>query len=29
VGALVADDASVKLASTLFHGPSPALPDMF
>jgi predicted acetyltransferase len=29
VGALVADDASVRLASALFCGPSPALPDMF
>ncbi|MBN1207123.1 MAG: GNAT family N-acetyltransferase [Myxococcaceae bacterium] len=29
VGALVADDASVRLAATLFCGPAPALPDMF
>ncbi len=29
VGALVADDATVRLATTLFCGPSPALPDMF
>jgi predicted acetyltransferase len=29
VGALVADDATVRLATTLFSGPAPALPDMF
>lgn len=29
VGALVADDATVRLATTLFCGPAPALPDMF
>ncbi|WP_224364075.1 GNAT family N-acetyltransferase [Hyalangium versicolor] len=29
VGALVADDASVRLATTFFSGPAPALPDMF
>ena len=29
VGALVADDATVRLATTFFCGPSPALPDMF
>jgi predicted acetyltransferase len=29
VGALVADDATVRLATALFCGPAPALPDMF
>jgi predicted acetyltransferase len=29
VGVLVADDATVRLASTLFSGAPPALPDMF
>jgi len=29
VGALVADDATVRLAATLFSGAPPALPDMF
>jgi predicted acetyltransferase len=29
VGALVADDATVRLAATLFAGAPPALPDMF
>lgn len=29
VGALVADDASVRLAATFFSGTAPALPDMF
>jgi predicted acetyltransferase len=29
VGALVADDATVRLAATLFSGTAPALPDMF
>lgn len=29
VGALTADDATVRLATTLFTGPAPSLPDMF
>jgi predicted acetyltransferase len=29
VGALTADDATVRLATTFFTGPAPALPDMF
>ncbi|KFE62924.1 GNAT family N-acetyltransferase [Hyalangium minutum] len=29
VGSLVADDATVRLAATLFSGPPPSLPDMF
>jgi predicted acetyltransferase len=29
VGALAADDATVRLATTLFSGSAPALPDMF
>jgi predicted acetyltransferase len=29
IGALEADDASVRLAATLFSGPPPSMPDMF